>query len=338
MKLEWFTPHYIRIMTPSKDSENYDEWVRKLKRYQRLCIKFRSVCLVDRNDVYKFLFDTHSQDNMLPFEYKKSYNLEDLLYERAYELTKKNEIIQFFWSGGVDSTTALLVLKDVCPKDQFFVQMTPTSIEENPLVWRKLVQNFDHKIYKGEHLFSVANTKYLVVECGSADQLYNSARNAAFTDYQFGLMSTSNVKRTWYLRRRFTNAHKKYRFFGHSPQDQLKLDNIQPFYDSADIEQYFMNKIIEGSLTYTLRGTDGQDFVPSYCGPIYKTMKQEFRDILRKFDKDMGDNLLGQLSIRPNEKSLVIAHEKGKPRSGVMAITETGKVIHSLKVRREGVA
>jgi len=333
MKLEWFTPHYIRIMAPSKDSKNYDEWVRKLKRYQRLCTKFFSVCLVDRLGEYNFLFETHSQDTMIPFEYKKTDRLEDLLYERAYELAKKNEIIQFFWSGGIDSTAALLVLKDVCPKDQFFIQMTPTSIEENPLVWEKLVKNLSHKIYKGEHLFSVANTKYLVVECGSADQLYNSATKTT------KLSTMTNVKRTWYIRRRFACGHRRYRFFAHSPQHQLKLDNIQPFYDSPDIEQYFMNKIIDGSLTYTVRGQEdpNQDFTSSKCGPIYKTMKQELRDILREFDKDMGDNLLGALSLRPNEKSLVLAHEKGNPKWGVMAITETGKVIHSLKVRSKEV-
>ena len=343
MKLEWFTHKYAQIMSPSKDSENYDEWARKYKRYRRLCTKYFSACLVDRNDEYKFIFDTHSQDTMLPFEYKKIDRLEDLMYERAHELSKRNEIIQFFWSGGVDSTAALLVLKDVCPKEQFFVQMTPTSIEENPLVWEKLVKNLPHKIYKGEHLFSVANTKYLVVECGSADQLYNSSdvlnrQRSKFVSASRGFLKStgSNLKRTWYIRRRFACVHRRYRFFAHSPQDQLKLDNIQPFYDSPDIEQYFMNKIIDGSLTYTIRGAvrpDGtyQDWTSSKSGPIYKTMKQEFRDILREFDKDMGDNLLGALSIRPNEKSLVIRHEGGKARWGVMAITETGKVIHRRK-------
>ena len=141
MKLAWYTPAYIGL-----NSLVDEEWERKLKRYRRLCKKFFSPCLVDRNDEYKFLFDTYSHDRMLPFEYKKTDKLEDLMYERAHELSKRNEVIQFFWSGGVDSTAALLVLKDVCPKDQFFVQMTPTSIEENPLVWDKLVRTLDHKI------------------------------------------------------------------------------------------------------------------------------------------------------------------------------------------------
>ena len=353
MKLAWYSPAYIRLMSPSENSENYEEWTRKVERYKRLAMRFFTPCIIDRSNKINLLFDSYSHDRMLPFEYKKTDKLEDLMYERAHELSKRNEIIQFFWSGGVDSTAALLVLKDVCPKDQFFVQMTPTSIEENPLVWDKLVRKLDHKIYKGEHLYTVPHTKYLVVECGSADQLYNvvstvpghkqnmeiirNQRDRRGFDYGQRL---SNAKRLWYVRRRFLCGHKRYRFFGHSFQNQINLDNIQPFYDSPDIEQYFMNRILEGSLTYSPRGMDPNvpfgDFSPS--GLIYKKQKQELRDILREFDKDMGDNLLGQLSIRPNEKSLV-ASKRFNGTAGkwsVMAITETGEVIHHPKDRRKG--
>ena len=101
-----------------------------------------------------------------------------------------------------------------------------------------------------------------------------------------------------------------------------------------------MNRILDGSLTYTLKGQNPDDtFMFTKQGPIYKTMKQELRDILRQFDQDMGDNLLGQLSIRPNEKSLVTRNinEFGNPKWSVMAITDTGAVIHSPKDKRKRV-
>ena len=118
------------------------------------------------------------------------------------------------------------------------------------------------------------------------------------------------------MRMRFAHSHKRYRFFTHSKEHKLNLNNINPFYDTPNIEQYFMNKIIDGTLTHTDRADN-----------IYLTTKPELRDIIREYDKDVGDNLLAKLSIRGNETSITRHIQGKKANFGVIAITETGKII-----------
>ena len=334
MKLEWFSGVYSSLMKPSKEDENYNEWMRQFKRHLRLRRRFNTMCAIDRCDKYHFNFETTNRAPLRSLEYRKVDFLKDLMYQRAEELTNKNNTIQFFWSGGVDSTAALLVLKDICPKDQLLIQMTPTSIEENPVIWNRLVKNFHHNIYTGDHLFEVANTKNVVVECGSADTLWNSTnpfdeklpsdffqqKNEEIYSYgteeRYKVITSTNAKRRWYMRMRFAHSHKRYRFFTHSKEDKLNLNNINPFYDTPNIEQYFMNKIIDGTLTHTDRADN-----------IYLTTKPELRDIIREYDKDVGDNLLAKLSIRGNETSITKHIQGKKANFGVIAITETGKII-----------
>ena len=57
-----------------------------------------------------------------------------------------------------------------------------------------------------------ADTKNIVVECGSADILHNSFRGNEGPD---GLKAGGDPKRRWYMKRRFLVNDRKYRFFLH---------------------------------------------------------------------------------------------------------------------------
>ena len=120
------------------------------------------------------------------------------------------------------------------------------------------------------------------------------------------------------MKRRFLVNDRKYRFFLHTPEDILNLNNIEPFYETLDIEQFFMNKILDGSLKNTNRNDD-----------VYLTCKVDLRNIIREYYKEVGDTLLGIMSIRGNEKSIDDARRLGRKFANwsTLAITVTGKVI-----------
>ena len=335
MRYEWFSPQYSRYMMPSENDENYDEWIKQWKRHGKWARFLHCSCIIDGYNKYPFHFKTSVRFPMQPFEYKEvSSSLKDLMYQRAEELKDMDNTIQFLWSGGVDSTAALLVLKDVCSKDQLLVQLTPTSIEENHVIWNRLVKNLSHDVYTGEHLYEVTNTQNVVVECGSADHLYGSdgattgPAEAIAKENNFNLEHIFesppwNFKRRWYIKRRFGNYHKRYRFFRNNKEDILNLDNIQPFYDGKHIEQYFMNRAIDGTMTFHLRNDE-----------TYLKEKKELRDIIREYDVSVGDSLLAKTSALGSESSLrrmlirSSKYPKGKdPLFRVAAITETGKII-----------
>ena len=327
MKLEWFSNFYSNYTRPSDDAENYNEWMKQYHRHLKLARFISCSCIVDGYNEYQFHFKTSVRYPMQPFEYKEVASLRDLMYQRAEELKDKDTTIQFFWSGGVDSTAALLVLKDVCPKDQLLVQLTPTSIEENPVIWNRLVKNLSYNIYRGTSLLAVPDTKNVVVECGSADHLYGSdgattgpaGMSAEYKNLSLEHVYKSppwNFKRRWYFKRRFGNIHKRYRFFRHSKEKKMNLDNIQPFYDGKYIEQYFMNRAIDGSMKFHLRNDEN-----------YTKEKKEIRDIIREYDVAVGDTLLAKSSAIANDVGIRRLIAGKDPHFRVVAITETGEVI-----------
>jgi len=104
---------------------------------------------------YNLLFSTHAlidrSGGMTPFmDWKPSppikeltsytYTFEDVCLSRARSLIDTGKKISIFWSGGLDSTTALAVLMSEAPKDQIRVICSPDSIIESGDVFDRYVK------------------------------------------------------------------------------------------------------------------------------------------------------------------------------------------------------
>jgi hypothetical protein len=296
---------------------------------QKIRNKTRGTCAIDRTGEYQFQYNTVGQ-TMLPFEWfdqsgsivDSQWCLENLLVERASKIKNQDKEVQFFWSGGVDSTTALAILKDVCP-DQLMIQMTPSSIEENPRLYESLVKNLKHDIHEGDDVYSTANPdKYLVVECGAADALYGSMGG----DHLHG-----DKTRIWRLRNRFGRASRRFRFFQNWNKDTINLDNIWPFYETPQIEQWFINRLIEGDIEPFDR-----DDVENY-----PKQKLAFRKIIEKWtgDSEYAWNKTGEWSIRANQSTIRDLRESGSAKDAykLLAITSDGKCVNRENFRNKAV-
>jgi hypothetical protein len=183
------------------------------------------------------------------------------------------------------------------------VQMTPSCIDENRRYYNKTVRYLEHNIHVEDNLYSVANPqKYLVVECSAADALYGSIGH----DHLHG-----NLTRVWRMRNRFGRSARRYRFFQDYNYDKktINLTNIWPFYETEDIEKYFMNCIIDGSIVPFDREDDDN----------YVKEKMALRDIVAKYTHDVeyAYGKISNWSIRANEKKLrLLRAGTGKPGAG----------------------
>ena len=299
-----------------------------VEKEQKIKKRVRGTCVIDRENTHKFQYNTLG-DGGVPFEYVKSQPLEDLMFRRAEKIKETGRPVQFFWSGGVDSTAALCIMDQVLPDGQMMVQMTPTSIEENPNFYNQRVKPYDHNIYEGKNLYSVADpNRFIVVECGAADALYGSMGGAHLL---------GDATRVWRMRNRFGRTSRRYRFFQDYPGDTINLDNIWPFYESRGIEQWFVNSI----LSKTIKPFDRNDEAG------YVNQKKALRDIIFKHtgDEEYAYGKTGVWSIRANEDKIegesasatkLIKDITNAPpwlvamdaKYKVMAITDDGKVLN----------
>ena len=127
MRVIWYSLAYSRIiksrlyrLTVIHDDFPWDAGqrfanVRNLE--DRFRQKVRGTCVVDRENKKRFQFHTIS-DGGMPFVYKETQSLEDLMFQRANKIKETGKPVQFFWSGGIDSTAALSILDQVLP-DEF---------------------------------------------------------------------------------------------------------------------------------------------------------------------------------------------------------------------------
>jgi hypothetical protein len=201
--------------------------------------------------------------------------------------------------------------------------MTPSSIEENPRLYESLVKNLKHDIHEGDDVYSTANPdKYLVVECGAADALYGSMGG----DHLHG-----DKTRIWRLRNRFGRASRRFRFFQNWNKDTINLDNIWPFYETPQIEQWFINRLIEGDIEPFDR-----DDVENY-----PKQKLAFRKIIEKWtgDSEYAWNKTGEWSIRANQSTIRDLRESGSAKDAykLLAITSDGKCVNRENFRNKAV-
>ena len=129
---------------------------------------------VDRTDKFNLLNMTYSPIPIVG-NWNKSFG--ECCMSRAKEFWKKGKPITLFWSGGIDSSVALISLLETKHNtDILNIRYTQNSIEEFPEMWKKLVKDKNNPIHDKDvidkKLFENHDIIKITGECG--DQCFGS--------------------------------------------------------------------------------------------------------------------------------------------------------------------
>lgn len=154
-------------------------------------------------------------------------NIYDICMERAQELASlvkdNDKKLHVFWSGGLDSTTALLAIRECLPASKIVILYTDRSLEEYPGFFEKHI----HGVYETFH-FSMA-TLWTAVEHACA---HGIAVTGEIGDQLFGSVIFMDRDTDWFIRpwqefdAEITSDESYHRLVEVCPQ---KIDNVAQF-------------------------------------------------------------------------------------------------------------
>jgi len=129
---------------------------------------------VDRTGKFNILNMTYSP---IPIVGSWNKDFEECCMSRAKEFWKMNKPITLFWSGGIDSSVALIsLLESKNNTDILNIRYTKSSIEEFPEMWEKLIKDKNNPIHDKDvidkELFEDHDIIKITGECG--DQVFGS--------------------------------------------------------------------------------------------------------------------------------------------------------------------
>ncbi len=155
---------------------------------QRALSKWYSRCLSpnDRTGITKNLIEL---TNDSPLDFTKPVKLQtfaDLCDERGVQMLAMNKQIELYWSGGIDSTVALVSLLKAGAKDQLVVRCTKESQDENPEFYKDLIRS--NVLLRNVDLTDSGDPSSIISSGELADQLFGGG--FAFNG---GLPNTENV-------------------------------------------------------------------------------------------------------------------------------------------------
>jgi len=134
--------------------------------------------LVNKLDPFKLTLIVPSFDeiNAIP---SSTISFEELCFRRAEELYRMNKRIYLKYSGGTDSTVALLSIIRSWPsqdvKDRVFLLATEDSVDEFPEFWPELEVQFNNKLHDSREEPSYFHENGIIVNGEVGDQLFGSS-------------------------------------------------------------------------------------------------------------------------------------------------------------------
>jgi len=129
---------------------------------------------VDRTDQFN---PFHMSYDPIPSFDKFNKSWEECCMTAAADLWKLKKPIELFWSGGIDSSGALIALLETKSKSDILnIRYTQESINEFPLMWERMVKDMNNPLTEkemlDESLFSNDDIIKITGECG--DQCFGS--------------------------------------------------------------------------------------------------------------------------------------------------------------------
>ena len=158
MKVKYNAPHIFEVAPP-------------LHHVGQLVQSYTTVDRTGKFNTFDMMYDE------IPTVGKFNKSWEECCMDAAKELWKLGKPIELFWSGGIDSSGALIALLETkSNSDVLNIRYTQDSIDEFPLMWEKLVKHrndpLPHKEMLVDTLFENHDIIKVTGECG--DQLFGS--------------------------------------------------------------------------------------------------------------------------------------------------------------------
>jgi len=253
--------HYIYdcLINNDKYSNVFAEYFDEYKKYDLMIHAFSPP--MDMTDEKQFgLSFSITKNNLPPYkEVEVGDDIIPLLERKSKEVCSLNRKVDVLWSGGIDSTTTLLMLRDYAEKDQLRVIMSEGSIDEYPWLYDTLVKDMDHIVNRDMDFRSEITKENVTVNASMADLMYHGFPVGRKDNKSLGPMNGDfflcpieyRVKTYWRLQ--FMWQQRTFQHLAGYVQDEVIIDGdyVLPavsLLDDRDVLQWYINKWIRHEL------------------------------------------------------------------------------------------
>lgn len=231
-------------------------------------------CGIDIEEEYTFGINTQPIYRIPPMKpWNDKPPLVNLLYEKATALASDGRKIDCMWSGGIDSTTTLIVLNDVCKQGQLQVIMSEGSIKEHPRLYKNLVQHLPHRISDG-NIRSLIDYDNITVHGNEADTHYGMT----------GLATPLWKTNTFYFKARYGHQNRVMRDLGGVTFDKIRIEkskfkgqdyfipHTESLFIDWDVTRWFIDMHLRNEIVFNRSPQHGD-----FKGNTYKEVDEKLK-------------------------------------------------------------
>jgi hypothetical protein len=346
------------------DEDFLEELRFKLKEeqyYLRKSTRPENTYLNDIQGETEFVFNMSMKHFGEPQEYEWTdglpESLTDLIMDKAKSIADMGKKIQILYSGGVDSSLAVIALNEVCEKDQLEIimgryegggiadrnsnQASGTPIENNPWMFNNIIKHLDWKFTENLNGYCDPNQYVFVTGC-EADRLFGSTGYTKMTQYSrpdgedykiyVGEPPTDenpehwqwNQDRWWGITR-YTYLIQSFRLLENISNDYIDLNNFQPMFFDRRMLQFAINLHIEKKHKwYNCGGLAKQEHFMN--GKMW--VRDAIFDLTKNKEQAYGMIKTASCEADINKKNVSPCWRNNE----VLAITENGTVVNKRNI------
>lgn len=295
-------------LTDSRSNVILNEY-KDIELYKNITRIIPGSWLVDRTEKIKLPFRTSPlEKNKIPdFTSIKSLSLYDCILERAKEIFNLHHTVYFLWSGGIDSTVALIGLLLSKPeKDRLIVVCNQDSLKENYYFYKNFIRD-KFSIMSSEKL--IQELKYssisgIVINAEHGDLMYGQDFGQSMlkmfgSDYLNSPVNEKNIK-AFFLKNEMTNEASDCWYDLFSSIDQYSPRSLNTMYDwswwigynwrwqwaGEKFKLRFDNEINYETFFYTNEMQKWSVYHKQYPITKISDFKMDYKNIILDYDKN----------------------------------------------------
>ena len=253
--------------------------------------------IIDRTQTVHSPFNFYLHRPWVPPAPNFQMTFDDCVEKRVKELVAIGSKLNLFWSGGIDSTAMIVgFLSSIDKYDQIRIVFTPTTIQENPVLYLKLLQ------IPGLELYDYSGDAYLkpldglFITGDASDEITGSLDESFYTRYGY-----DGLQQSWEDLFFKTNPNPPFidwvKFYFSKSGFEIKTiwEARWWFYISTKLQYYVAssNSLTEENSPLAIGFYDHVNFehymalnVNDIIGKTFNQYKQVYKDYIFKYDKN----------------------------------------------------